>query len=79
MNLCQAGWRLCGRLWPFWIVRQYGIADSDAEFRAGYGRNSAEILRELLPDPTPDKIAVISVQKEAAFRALVQPGAVDML
>ena len=61
------------------ITRQHGIEYSDEEFRAGYGRNNAEILRELLPNPTPAMIAMISVQKEAAFRALVQPGAVALL
>ena len=61
------------------ITRQHGIEYSDEEFRAGYGRNNAEILRELLPNPTPAMMAMISVQKEAAFRALVQPGAVVLL
>ncbi len=60
-------------------MSQYGIEYSDRAFYADYGRNNAEILRELLPDPTPDKIAMISVQKEVAFRALVQPGAVQLL
>jgi HAD superfamily hydrolase (TIGR01509 family) len=61
------------------ITRQHGIEYSDEEFRASYGRNNTEILRELLPDPTPDMMAMISVQKEVAFRTLVQPGAVDLL
>jgi HAD superfamily hydrolase (TIGR01509 family) len=61
------------------IMRQHGIEYSEEEFRAGYGRNNAEILRELLPELTPAKIGVISVQKEAAFRALVQPGIVALL
>jgi beta-phosphoglucomutase len=60
-------------------MRQYGIEYSDTAFYADYGRNNAEILRELLPDPTPDKIAMISVQKEVAFRALIQPGVVQLL
>jgi beta-phosphoglucomutase len=60
-------------------MRQYGIEYTDTAFYAGYGRNNAEILRELLPDPTPAKIAVISAQKEVAFRALVQPDAIPLL
>ena len=61
------------------ILRQHGIEYSDAEFYAGYGRNNAEILRELLPEPSPAMIGLISVEKEAAFRALVTPGSVKLL
>jgi len=66
------------RSWQM-ILRQHGIEYSDAEFYAGYGRNNAEILRELLPEPSPAKIGVISVEKEAAFRALVRNGSVALL
>ena len=61
------------------IMAQFGIHYSEAEFIANYGRNNAEILRELLPDPAHDKIDLISVQKEEAFRALVQPATVALL
>ena len=61
------------------IMRRYDLKYSDEEFRASYGRNNAEILRERLPDLAHDMIAQISVQKEDAFRALVRPGAVALL
>lgn len=60
-------------------MRHYGIEYSDAAFRASYGRNNSEILRELLPHFSSAMIATISLQKEAAFRALVRPGDVALM
>jgi beta-phosphoglucomutase len=50
-----------------------GVAMSEAEFAAGFGRTSAEVLRELWPDPLgPEQIAAFEDDKERRYREIVR-------
>lgn len=60
-------------------MARYGVDYSYTEFKNGFGRNNAEILTELLDDPASDTIAKISLEKEEAFRALLNPARVGTL
>lgn len=52
-------------------LRRHGIDYSYEQFFAGFGRNNAEILRELLPEPDPATIMAISLEKETMTRTLL--------
>ena len=60
-------------------MTRYAIDYPYDVFLRSFGRNNAEILSELLPEPTPDKIGAISKEKERTFRSLVTPASVSML
>lgn len=53
------------------VLRGYGIDYSYAEFIAGFGRNNAEILSELMPHLDSATIMAISVEKETMTRTML--------
>jgi HAD superfamily hydrolase (TIGR01509 family) len=57
----------------------HGVHYSQDLFLAGYGRNNFEILAEQMPGFSSAKIGQVSEEKEHAYRALLQPGALTLL
>jgi beta-phosphoglucomutase len=60
-------------------MSDHGIDYTRELFLAAFGRNNFEILAEQMPDFSSAKISQVSEEKEAAYRHLLQPGALDLL
>lgn len=60
-------------------MRRYGIDISYQSFIDNYGRNNAEILAEHFGVDATDIIESVAKEKETAFRALLAPGALQLL
>lgn len=58
----------------------HGVRYDFPQFRADFGRNNGEILPELLgTEVSAERVALVSRQKEDAFRKLIAPGMVHLL
>jgi HAD superfamily hydrolase (TIGR01509 family) len=57
----------------------HGVNYTKEMLLEGFGRNNFEILAEQMPDFSPAKINQVSVEKEAAYRRLLLPGALELL
>ncbi|MFN8464375.1 MAG: HAD family phosphatase [Caldilineaceae bacterium] len=60
-------------------MADHGVDYTHELFLHGFGRNNFEILAEQMPDFTSAKISQVSEEKEAAYRSLLHPGALELL
>jgi HAD superfamily hydrolase (TIGR01509 family) len=60
-------------------MAEHGVEYTRELFVAAFGRNNFEILSEQMPSFSPAKISQVSEEKEAAYRRLVTPGALELL
>lgn len=60
-------------------MADHGVDYTRELFLHGFGRNNFEILAEQMPDFTSAKISQVSEEKEAAYRRLLHPGALELL